>query len=101
MNGISGLELSVSLAQLSALKHFSIRLFMCLQERERREEKKGRKEIRQFISRFALGCSLLSCRSGSQSVVPRATLLALPANLIEMSRLLNLELIRWETSNQF
>lgn len=73
---------------------------MFKKEREKRR-KKGRKEIRKFIIRFALGCSLLSCRSGSQSMVPRATLLASPANLIEMSRRLNLELIRWETSNQF
>lgn len=43
MNGISGLELSVSLTQLSALKHFSVRLFMCL-KKERREEKKGERE---------------------------------------------------------
>lgn len=74
---------------------------MCLRKREREEKKKKKKEIRKFIIRFAIGCSLLSCRSGSQSVVLRATLLASPANLIEMSRLLNLELIRWETSNQF
>ena len=40
MNGISGLELSDSLTQLSALKHFSVRLFICLKKRERREEKK-------------------------------------------------------------
>ena len=73
---------------------------MFKKKREKRR-KKGRREIRKFIIRFALGCSLLSCRSGSQSVVPRAALLASPANLIEMSRLLNLELIMWETSNQF
>ena len=47
VNGISGLELSVSLTQLSALKHFSIRLFMCLKKRERKKKKrkKGNKKV--------------------------------------------------------
>lgn len=56
---------------------------MFKKKREKRR-KKGRREIRKFIIRFALGCSLLSCRSGSQSVVPRAAVSVSANNMLEL-----------------
>ena len=65
---------------------------------KKKKKKKGKKKKRKYLinNRLVPGHSLLSSKSGSQSVVPRTTLSASPRNLIEMGKLLNLKLKGWD-----